>query len=222
MAKDFQFHTLTEGLGLEEERLERGNPSLEDRIRESESPFSQKREKPPLKPRFSVHKDSSLGYEKRVRESVLFKPAFFSFSSCFVDVCITLGFTLYSICTILLILHLDGMSLVGIGSLSLSWSYVQSLFLLGGCLWLASHFIYTLLCRCFAGATLGEWIYQVQLGTSHQFRSPFYIFRVLWRYALMMLTGWFLLPLFSWALREDLLGYLSGLSLWQREKRQLV
>ena len=286
MEENFQFQSLTEGLGLEQEKREvdelsayssrshaqarththsqaysknepsshgishenhsglNPNPRSREETRRAtgtttRNPFSPDRERPPQEappftppPSFISNKDSSLAQgtttsnTAEVREGILFKPAFFSFSSFFVDICVTLGLSLYSFCTALLILQLEaiGTSSLGVTGLlsNISLSLQPSLFLLGFCLWIATHLIYTFLCHCFTGATLGEWVHEVQLGTNRQFRSSFYVFKVLWRYTLMALTGWIFLPLFSWALREDLLGYLSGLSLWQKEKRHLT
>ena len=174
-----------------------------------EEPARGPSQRPSPRPRFTSEKDNALS--QGLQKGIFFKPAFFTFSSFFLDLCVSFSLTLYTLCVAFLIVQWNNSPLHLL-------SVLPSLSLLSLCLWLGTHFIYSLLCHCFLGATLGEFAYRVQLGTNYQFRSPFYAFRVLWRYTLMFLTGCVVLPLFSWALRADLLGYLSGLSLWKRKE----
>lgn len=76
--------------------------------------------------------------------------------------------------------------------------------------------IYLLISRAFAGATLGEWAFDLQIGTNTQQRSLAYPAQVLWRSIVTTATGLILLPLLSFAFNRDLSKYLTGLQLYRR------
>lgn len=76
--------------------------------------------------------------------------------------------------------------------------------------------IYMLISRAFAGATLGEWAFDLQVGTNEQQRKLSYPAQVLWRSVVTTVTGLILLPLLSFAFNRDLSKYLTGLQLYRR------
>ncbi len=76
--------------------------------------------------------------------------------------------------------------------------------------------VYMLISRVFAGATLGEWAFDLQLGTNEQQRTLLYPAQVLWRTLVNTITGLILVPLLSFAFNRDLSKYLSGTQLYRR------
>lgn len=79
-------------------------------------------------------------------------------------------------------------------------------------------FTYMSLSRILLGSSLGEMIFDVQLGTEEQQSRLSYSFLVMGRTFLSIVTGMVPLPLMSLALRKDYLGLLSGLRLFPRKK----
>lgn len=79
-------------------------------------------------------------------------------------------------------------------------------------------FTYMSLSRIFLGSSLGEMIFDIQLGTEDQQNRLSYGFLVMGRTLLSMATGMLPLSLGSLALRKDYLGNLCGLKLFPRKK----
>lgn len=79
-------------------------------------------------------------------------------------------------------------------------------------------FAYMSLSRILLGSSLGEMIFDVQLGTEEQQSRLSFSFLVMGRTFLSMITGMVPLPLMSLALRKDYLGHLSGLRFFSRKK----
>jgi hypothetical protein len=76
--------------------------------------------------------------------------------------------------------------------------------------------MYLLVSRAFFGASLGEWAFELQLGTAEQNRKLYYPLQVLWRTLVITATGVFAIPLLSFAFGRDLARYLCGLQLYRR------
>ena len=76
--------------------------------------------------------------------------------------------------------------------------------------------MYMLVSRAFFGASLGEWAFELQLGTSAQHKSMTYPLQALLRMLVVTVTGLFALPLLSFAFGRDLSRYVSGLQLYRR------
>ncbi len=79
-------------------------------------------------------------------------------------------------------------------------------------------FAYMSLSRIFLGNSLGELIFDIQLGTTEQQGRLSYSFLVIARVFLVMVTGFILIPLLSLAFRKDYLGQWCGLQLYRRKK----
>lgn len=86
-----------------------------------------------------------------------------------------------------------------------------------GFLFLATLQIYMLAARCFFGASLGEWAFDLQIGTNEQQKRAFYPLQVLWRMVLVTGTGLLLFPFLSLLFRRDLAKYLTGVQLYRRQ-----
>jgi hypothetical protein len=78
-------------------------------------------------------------------------------------------------------------------------------------------FMYVILTRIFIGGTLGEMVFDMQLGTSKDQRSASYGFKVLARLILVMITGFATLPLLSWIFRTDISGKILRLPLVKKK-----
>ncbi|RYG58242.1 hypothetical protein EON80_27370, partial [bacterium] len=76
--------------------------------------------------------------------------------------------------------------------------------------------MYMLTARSFFGASLGEWAFDLQVGTDDQQRSAVYPLQVAWRTLLMTFTGFIVLPLLSLVFNRDLAQPLTGLALIRR------
>ena len=83
-------------------------------------------------------------------------------------------------------------------------------------LYLAVFEIYAIVSRSFFNATVGEWTFDLQLGSEAQVRKPHYPVLVLWRSIMNLMTGLILLPFFSLVFNRDLAARLSGLQLYRK------
>lgn len=78
--------------------------------------------------------------------------------------------------------------------------------------------LYVLSARSFFGVTLGEWAFDMQLGTADERKKALYPFRVLWRMVLVLLTGVMLIPLVSMIVGRDLFAAMGGLQLYRYQR----
>jgi hypothetical protein len=78
---------------------------------------------------------------------------------------------------------------------------------------IGSGLLYVLAARTWVGATLGEWSYEVRVGTEKSRTRWFYPVLILWRGFVVAATGFVVLPLVSMIVGTDLLKYLTGLQL---------
>ncbi|MEC9282450.1 MAG: RDD family protein [Bdellovibrionota bacterium] len=84
-----------------------------------------------------------------------------------------------------------------------------------GLIFLSSCFLYIVISRSFFGMTLGDWALDIQLGSPDQQRSTWYPVKVAMRFLVNLVFGFVLLPFLSVIFRKDLLGSISGLSLYE-------
>ena len=75
--------------------------------------------------------------------------------------------------------------------------------------------LYMLTARSFFGASLGEWAFDLQLGSSEDQKDAIYPLQVAWRTLLITITG-FTLPVLSFVMRRDLAKAATGLALYQK------
>ncbi len=76
--------------------------------------------------------------------------------------------------------------------------------------------LYLVLSRSFFGSTLGEWVFDMQLGKPQNQNKIAYPIRVFWRSLIVLLTGVVTIPLLSLIARKDLAASFSGLELYKR------
>lgn len=131
----------------------------------------------------------------------------------FVDAMLVVALFLSCLLATLLITEADLLAVIL--KSSSDWEFWMTFPLMGG----GMLFIYMTLSRILLGASLGEIVFDVQLGTQEQRCSLKYSFQVLWRSFLALATGVILLPLLSLMFRKDFLGTWSGLRLYRRETK---
>lgn len=83
-------------------------------------------------------------------------------------------------------------------------------------LYLAMSQMYLIISRSFAGTSVGEWTFDIQVGRTEQIPSATYPVRISVRSFVTLLTGVITLPVFSLLFRKDLAGAVSGVRLYRR------
>lgn len=81
-------------------------------------------------------------------------------------------------------------------------------------IFVAIGWIYLVTLRGIVGHTLGEWACDLRLGQPHERMKTNYIFKVVLRSTLVLLTGVLVLPLISLLIGRDVAGTLSGVKLF--------
>ncbi|HEY8272818.1 MAG TPA: metalloendopeptidase [Pseudobdellovibrionaceae bacterium] len=71
-------------------------------------------------------------------------------------------------------------------------------------------FIYLLVNRIFVGSTPGEWAFEQRIGQPQEMNSATYSLRILARSALVIATGFVVLPILSLILKKDIAGEITG------------
>lgn len=77
--------------------------------------------------------------------------------------------------------------------------------------------MYVIVSRSFFGRTLGEWTFDLQMGSDEQHESSIYPLKVLWRSVVTVATGLIVLPLLSLILQRDLAASLTGIQLYKQQ-----
>lgn len=77
--------------------------------------------------------------------------------------------------------------------------------------------VYFMLSRGMFGSTLGDYAFDVQLGTEKERSHIMYPFQVLFRTLIIMITGFVLVPLVSLGFGKDMAVHFSGLRLYNRQ-----
>lgn len=83
-------------------------------------------------------------------------------------------------------------------------------------LFLGVNFIYMLTNRVFMGCTPGEWAFDQRIGTPKDMQNVSYSLRVAARVLLNIATGFILFPIISTVMNKDILGQLTGASLYKK------
>ncbi|OFZ32065.1 MAG: hypothetical protein A2622_12235 [Bdellovibrionales bacterium RIFCSPHIGHO2_01_FULL_40_29] len=93
----------------------------------------------------------------------------------------------------------------------------QSFIFSMGILFVLSLWTYLIFMRAFIGASVGEWTCDLRLGEPLQRFQFSYVFKVIVRTTLILMTGVLVLPLISLILSRDLAGEISGLKIYSLE-----
>jgi len=123
------------------------------------------------------------------------------------DGIVIVGLTLLFAFTTLLVAQVDPLVIITMLSQDF-WTQISV-----GVLVFSVAELYMLISRGFFGQTLGEWSFEVEVGTGLQQKSLWYPFQVVLRTLLTTATGFVLLPLLSLIVRRDIAGMLSGIKL---------
>ena len=133
-----------------------------------------------------------------------------NFAAAFIDAMVVAGIaTVFLVC----ILTITKINLIGLLTNARTDSATHMHLAM---LTLAVMQMYMLVARAFFGATLGEWAFEMQLGTDAQQRKPWYPLQVIWRTLVTTMTGLVVLPLMSFGLGRDVAKYFTGVQLYRR------
>jgi hypothetical protein len=128
----------------------------------------------------------------------------------FLDAMVAAGVATIALVSILAITHINLM-----GLLTNAQTDVPTQIHLG-LLFVAVLLMYMLVARSFFGASLGEWAFDLQLGSKEDQSRIVYPLLVAWRSIVVTATGLVVLPALSLVMRRDLIRYLTGLQLYRR------
>lgn len=84
-----------------------------------------------------------------------------------------------------------------------------------GLLVLSVFALYSIIGRAFCGMTLGEWTFDLQVGTEDEQLRAWYPLAVTARWLFLVMTGLVLFPILSAITKKDLLGRVTGAKLYQ-------
>ena len=150
-------------------------------------------------------------YHQTVTPKVQFQEIPASFSSAIIDGLVAMGLTGLFVVTLIVLTGVDVFSFsasrellmrTGIEIFALYWGVLL---------------VYYVLARSLYGSTLGDWAFDVQLGTAEERVHGMYPFQVFFRLLVILVTGVIFVPLASMGFRKDLAKKFSGLSLYCRQ-----
>lgn len=133
-----------------------------------------------------------------------------SFAAAVLDLMAISGIATIFLVMILVITRVDLVAMLSHAKTDLSTIFHLAL------LFFAVMQMYVLTSRCFFGATVGEWAFDLQMGTDEDRKKATYALRVIWRMILVLATGIVTLPLLSKLFGRDLLAMLGGPQLYRR------
>ncbi len=133
-----------------------------------------------------------------------------SLSAMFLDGLLILAGTLLCMIVLLSITKTD-VSAILFSSQAGMWIYLSTV-----ALFAAVTFIYQVVNRVFLGATPGEWAYDQRLGHPEDMNHATYTIGAVIRSTIVIMTGFFPLPLISIAMGKDIAGTMSGTQIFER------
>ncbi|MCM2281818.1 MAG: hypothetical protein NDI61_08220 [Bdellovibrionaceae bacterium] len=158
----------------------------------------------------AVDKTQTLEKKALAAASHEMKKASASFAAATLDLMAITGIATIFLVVILMITRIDLVAMLSHAKTDLATIVHLAL------LFLAVMQLYMLSARCFFGATLGEWSFDLQMGTDQDQARAMYPLRVIWRMVLVLATGLITLPLLSKIFGRDLLAMLGGPQLYRR------
>lgn len=155
----------------------------------------------------TVRQTPSMGIEAVVKSKSM---EIFSWSAAFVDGVMVLALSLIFLVSLLIVTEVDLMTLLAQPDLNImAWVALASVFL-------AVAQIYMIGARGWAGATLGDWAFDVEVGNYLERSRITFPLKLVWRSLIYTVTGFVLLPVLSTLLGRDVMGRLTGLTLQTR------
>lgn len=150
-------------------------------------------------------------YHQQVKPKLKFKEISSSFTSAIIDGGVCLGLTLALVTLVVALTAVD------VNAMLVSRAQVLETLRDMGLLFIGSTLVYFTVARSLFGSTLGDWAFDVQLGTVAQRRKLMYPFQVFFRAVVIMATGVLLIPLISLGFGKDMAHKFSGLRLYVRQ-----
>lgn len=152
--------------------------------------------------------EDHLGFQSGSQNRSGFKLALWSWMSASIDTLILISISCFSMILFSFLMKSPARDLLNIGLIEFN---AAKLFMIS---FLFSFWVYLVMMRIFMGASLGEWSCQLRLGQPVQRIKTSYIFRVIARTTLILITGVITLPILSLILKRDIAGELTGLKIY--------
>lgn len=150
-------------------------------------------------------------YHQMVTPVQQYKEMSSSFASAMIDAMVVLGLSSLFVVCLVAITQVDIITM-------LTHSQLSARTLVELCLlYVGVSLFYFMLARGLFGSTLGDWAFDVQLGSEDERSHVMYPFQVIFRTFVIMLTGIFIIPVVSLAFGKDIAYYFSGLKLYSRQ-----
>lgn len=150
-------------------------------------------------------------YHQMVTPVAQFKEVPSSFASAIIDGLIVLGLSSLFVVILVAITKIDIIAMMTHRELSSRVAFELIALCFG------VNIFYFMLARGLFGSTLGDWAFDVQLGSENERGHIMYPFQVIFRTTLIILSGLFVVPLVSLAFGKDIAYYFSGLKLYSRQ-----
>lgn len=131
-----------------------------------------------------------------------------SFTSAVLDGLVILGLTALLLVGLILITKIDLIAVVLHSSASFDvWSELAAVFM-------GVYLLYYMVARGFWGSTLGDWAFDIHLGTAEERLKWFYPYQVVLRMAVLAVTGFIVFPIVSLIMKKDAAESFSKLRLY--------
>jgi len=160
---------------------------------------------------FPKEEVSKRFYHQMVTPIPQYKEVTSSFASAMIDAMIVLGLASLFVVTLVAITQIDIIRMLTSQELSSRVLIELSLLYFGVTLF------YFMLSRGLFGSTLGDWAFDVQLGSEQERLHLGYPLQVIFRTFMILATGVVVLPMLSLIFGKDLGYYFSGLKLYSRQ-----
>jgi hypothetical protein len=136
-----------------------------------------------------------------------------SFAAAILDGMIAIGFASIFLVVLLTITQVDLNRMLSNSTTDMK-TYMQI-----GMLFLVVLNIYMISARGIFGSSLGEWAFDLQIGTRAEQRRPIYLVKIVWRMILVMATAFITLPILSKIFGRDLFAKLGAPQLYNHLAR---
>lgn len=160
---------------------------------------------------FPKEEVSKRFYHQMVEPIPQYKEISSSFASAIIDFLIVLGLSSLFVVSLVAITQVDIIAMLAHNQLGFRTSMEIGLLYVGVTLF------YFMLSRGLFGSTLGDWAFDVQLGSANERTHLMYPLQVLFRTFVIMVTGILVIPLVSIGFGKDIAYYFSGLKLYSRQ-----
>lgn len=178
---------------------------------------------PPKENNFDVTLDNSLSqafpkeevskkfYHQMVTPIPQYKETAASFASAFIDGLVVLALASLFVVALVAITGVDIVTMLTHNELS-TRTMTEI-----GFLYIGVTLFYFMLSRGMFGSTLGDWAFDVQLGSEKERHHIMYPFQVIFRTLVIIATGVITIPVVSLAFGKDIAYHFSGLKLYTRQ-----